>query len=61
VCPPNFFLQSALVRTRRTDRTKEAVLEAFEYNLIETTICTCIYLALATTVAKARLLAVGWG
>jgi hypothetical protein len=39
VCPPNFFLQSALVRTRRTERTKAAVLEAFEYNLIETTIC----------------------
>eukprot|EP00241_Pyramimonas_parkeae_P003935 CAMPEP_0114236378 /NCGR_PEP_ID=MMETSP0058-20121206/6810_1 /TAXON_ID=36894 /ORGANISM="Pyramimonas parkeae, CCMP726" /LENGTH=606 /DNA_ID=CAMNT_0001348319 /DNA_START=130 /DNA_END=1950 /DNA_ORIENTATION=- len=52
VCPPNFFLQSALVRTRKTDRTAPAVLEAFEYNLYETTIC----LVLATVINAVMLI-----
>mmetsp|Transcript_36397 Transcript_36397/g.50574 ORF Transcript_36397/g.50574 Transcript_36397/m.50574 type:complete len:470 (-) Transcript_36397:537-1946(-) len=51
VCPPNFFLQSALVRTRKTERTRTGVMEAFEYNLYETTIC----LVLATLVNACML------
>eukprot|EP00239_Pterosperma_sp_CCMP1384_P007856 CAMPEP_0197854932 /NCGR_PEP_ID=MMETSP1438-20131217/25597_1 /TAXON_ID=1461541 /ORGANISM="Pterosperma sp., Strain CCMP1384" /LENGTH=580 /DNA_ID=CAMNT_0043469851 /DNA_START=191 /DNA_END=1933 /DNA_ORIENTATION=+ len=51
VCPPNFFLQSALVRTRKTERSREAIREAFEYNLYETGIC----LGLATMVNAVML------
>mmetsp|Transcript_24202 Transcript_24202/g.76109 ORF Transcript_24202/g.76109 Transcript_24202/m.76109 type:complete len:540 (-) Transcript_24202:109-1728(-) len=52
VCPPNFFLQSALVRTRKIERTAAGVREAFEYNLYETGIC----LGLATAINVAMLL-----
>ncbi|KAK3248555.1 hypothetical protein CYMTET_41983 [Cymbomonas tetramitiformis] len=52
VCPPNFFLQSALVRTRRTERSERGVMEAFEYNLYETSIC----LILATIVNAVMLI-----
>lgn len=40
------------VRTRKTDRTAPAVLEAFEYNLYETTIC----LVLATVINAVMLI-----
>ena len=51
VCPPNFFLQSALVCTRRSERSTAGVLEAFEYNLYETSIC----LGLATLINAVML------
>mmetsp|Transcript_20841 Transcript_20841/g.45666 ORF Transcript_20841/g.45666 Transcript_20841/m.45666 type:complete len:604 (-) Transcript_20841:202-2013(-) len=52
VCPPNFFLQSSLVRTRKTERTSAAIMEAFEYNLYETGIC----LGLATIINAIMLI-----
>lgn len=52
VCPPNFFLQSALVRTRKTERTTSAVMEAFEFNLYETGLC----LGLATLINAIMLI-----
>ena len=52
VCPPNFFLHTALVRKRKMEnRRMETVLEAFEYNLYETGAC----LGLATLVNVAML------
>ena len=53
VCPPNFFLHSALVRTRKiTNRSMGTIVEAFEYNLYETGIC----LGLATLVNAVMLI-----
>ena len=39
VCPPNFFLQSALVNVRAIERTEKSVREAFAFNLAETSLC----------------------
>ncbi|QDZ23170.1 natural resistance-associated macrophage protein [Chloropicon primus] len=39
VCPPNFFLQSALVNVRSIEKTERAVREAFAFNLAETSLC----------------------
>ena len=52
VCPPNFFLQSALVNIRAIDRTEKAVREAFAFNLAETSLC----LFLATLVNLVMLI-----
>lgn len=39
VCPPNFFLQSALVNVRSIDRSEKSIREAFAFNLMETSLC----------------------
>jgi len=39
VCPPNFFLQSALVNFRSIDRSEKSIREAFAFNLMETSLC----------------------
>eukprot|EP00899_Mesostigma_viride_P021656 jgi/Mesvir1/29492/Mv14032-RA.1 len=52
VCPPNFFLQSALVRTRRVERKEHSLREAIRYNLVETSLC----LSVATFINAAMLI-----
>ncbi len=52
VCPPNFFLQSALVNVRSIERTEKSIREAFAFNLAETGLC----LFLATLVNLTMLI-----
>jgi len=55
VCPPNFYLQSALVLTRRIERTDKEVRSAFRHNFYETAFC----LGIATAINLVMLILAG--
>uniref|UniRef100_A0A061RQP1 Metal iron transporter n=1 Tax=Tetraselmis sp. GSL018 TaxID=582737 RepID=A0A061RQP1_9CHLO len=55
VCPPNFYLQSALVMTRHVERSDRDIRAAFRHNLSETALC----LGIATAINVVMLILAG--